>query len=414
VSSQAQIAIHEGNALDSTENLSNVATNKATVAALKAANVDGKDICPRTTTTEHLSAADAIIHGAFKSGTMLVGSGGVAISSDADGAEPTGAGIFMGVSSGKPQLYLTDASGTATAVFDGSTGSVSITGTINATAGSISGSLVTGNISVATGGVTISNDGGTSGIYVGANQIYAKSGGVTTFLLDGLTGTITASRVNLTTDSSSSVNLSSGTHIFGTGIQVGTTTLGGMQSDTATALSTAQTAIQPGGGVAVDGSKYITTINVGSGIQIYTAASGARTQLTSAGMAVYNSSGHLVVQVDHTYGLWVNNLSVTPGTTERCSLAYGGAEQGYIYGGSSTLGIVANSILDISATYIYLSGILYRGSSTSYPALVVVTPSQGAGSGYASGTMAQSTGGSLWVVDGSGNWDRVRTYNYNP
>lgn len=349
---QAPIKLKTGSSLETEGTAANVATNTAAMEALRSATVDGKDIRPRTTTTEHLSASDAIIHGAFKSGSLMVGGGGVVISSDEDGAEPN-TGLLMSDS-----VFSLIKNGVTQVLFDGETGNASFKGAVYAESGSFPGSLVTGNISVASGGVTISNDGGSSGIYIGANQIYAKAGGVTTVLIDGATGQISASKFNLTADDNSQITLSKGTHIFSTGIQVGTQTLGGMQSATATAQTTANSAqstanaaqttatqawneatsrIKPGGGVAVDGNQYITTIDMASGIVVRSGSGTARTQMTSNGIAIYNSSGTVVVQADHSNGLWVNNdTSGSPGVTERVSLAYDGYEVGSIAGGNST------------------------------------------------------------------------------
>ena len=345
---QAPIRIKTGNALDVEDTTSNVAINQAMMEALSAANIDGKDVYPNYVGAQHLSAADAIIHGAFKAGSMMIGAGGVNISSAEDGETPT-TGLYMGGS-----LFSLYKSGVSQVTLDGQTGNASFKGTVYADAGSFPGSLVTGNISVASGGVTISNDGGSSGIYIGANQIYCKASGVTKFLLNGATGEITAYKFTLVADSASQLNLGSGTHVFADSIQVGSTpgiTLGTMKddisdaadaaadaaSDAATALSEAQGRIKPGGGVTVDGNKYITSIDMSSGIVIKTSTSTARTQITSNGIAIYNSSGTCVVQADHSNGIWVNNdTSGSPGVTERVSLAYDGYEVGSIAGGNST------------------------------------------------------------------------------
>lgn len=69
------------------------------------------------------------------------------------------------------------------------------------TAGSITG----GSINVGDGGVTVSNDDGTSGIYIGANEIYAKYDGTKTFTLDGGSGVVTATSFQMTTDTLSMI-----------------------------------------------------------------------------------------------------------------------------------------------------------------------------------------------------------------
>jgi hypothetical protein len=52
-------------------------------------------------------------------------------------------------------------------------------------------------------------------------------------------------------------------------------------------------------------------------------------------MAVYNSSGKVVLQLDHANGAQVINWNSTPGTTERFSICYGSGatvcERGYLY-----------------------------------------------------------------------------------
>ena len=67
------------------------------------------------------------------------------------------------------------------------------------------GSITAGSISVAGGGVTISNDGGMSGIYIGGNTMYSKVGGVKTLEWDGATGVITANEFLLTASATSKI-----------------------------------------------------------------------------------------------------------------------------------------------------------------------------------------------------------------
>ena len=57
-------------------------------------------------------------------------------------------------------------------------------------------------------------------------------------------------------------------------------------------------AVQEGNGVSLNGSKQITTISTSSGISIGTATSGARVELTSAGLKAYNSSGTNTVSIN--------------------------------------------------------------------------------------------------------------------
>ncbi len=435
---QADIKIRDGKALDIDGTVSNVATNQAELAALKAANVDNKDIYPKTVTTDHFSASDGIFHGAIKSGSLMVGSGGVTISSAADGATPT-TGILLSTS----VLQLIK-SGVATVTLDGTTGDATFKGTIVA-GSSISGTMTAGSIFCGSGGVVISSAAGgaepsNAGIFMGitggAPQIYLKNAaGTVTVRLNGADGSayfagqVVTSNVQITDSATNSMNLQSGTVYLGTSVTIGAAGSGrtlanvartfyqttapssGMltgdfwvdsddanltmyryngSSWTVQAVSTTNhtyaqaaapssgmvagdfwvdtddgnklyrysgaswvayqdtgaasgaTAIQPGGGVAVDGSKYITTIDMSSGIVIKTSTSTAKTQMTADGIAIYNSAGTVVVQADHTNGLWVNNVtSPAPGLSERASFAYSGTEEGYIYAINNVLSIYA-------------------------------------------------------------------------
>jgi hypothetical protein len=118
---QAPIAIRTGNALDQESSSVNVATNQADIAAERAANVDGKDIYPNSIVTGHLSAADAIIHGLIKSGAIIVGAGGVVVTSDENGTIPTN-GLYLGAA-----LLQLMRSGVATVTLDGNTGIITAT-----------------------------------------------------------------------------------------------------------------------------------------------------------------------------------------------------------------------------------------------------------------------------------------------
>ncbi len=393
---QAPIRIKTGNALDVEDTTSNVAINQAMMEALSAANIDGKDVYPNYVGAQHLSAADAIIHGAFKAGSMMIGAGGVNISSAEDGETPT-TGLYMGGS-----LFSLYKSGVSQVTLDGQTGNASFKGAVYAESGSFPGSLVTGNISVGSGGVTISNDGGASGIYIGGNQIYAKASGVVKFLLNGATGEITASKFNLTADSTSQVILNQGTHIFSDQIQVGTSTLGGMKTATQNAHNAANAAQQTannaynlaagktitfrqantpsalavgdlwidtddnnklyyatstgtGGWVevtdarianAIQDSPYvdlnaqnqITNINL-NGITVGTATSGQRVQINSTGVGCYNSSGTLKTFMD-IYGFHCRRgTSTIPKDVERISFeTSAGAMHGFVCGHKDTNG----------------------------------------------------------------------------
>lgn len=396
MSGQSQIRIKTGNALDTGATTSNVATNKAELEALAAANVDGKDTYPQSVSTQRLQVAQTLSIG----DQVQMTDGCVSAEHLASGSVTT------------EKLNCTDVT-TSNISFSG--GSLSEFGV--STLGSITG----GSLSVGSGGVTISNDGGTSGIYIGSNQIFCKSSGITRVLIDGATGTITATRFNYTADSSSTMNLSAGSITIGANASLGGTTCSTVVSGAAAGAD----AIQPGGGVDVNGSNYITTIDMSSGITIKTSTSTSRTQLTSNGMAIYNPSGTLVVQADHTNGLYVNNASSTPGLTERLSLAYGSSEQGWLAGRSgrvdmySSYDIQLNAGDDVDVTaaggYVHLIG----GVGTDYgiicePFIIVggsSGPSITTGSGEPTstpkyGSLYMSLGGSVWVYT-TGGWKRI-------
>lgn len=115
---QAPIIFKNESNLDTSDTLSNVATNQADLAAQS--NVDGLDIYPRTVTCGHLFAADGSFSGHLNAGTIYVGSGGVTISSAANGATPA-TGLFLSSS----QLIMYKSS-VATFTLNGTTGEFTI------------------------------------------------------------------------------------------------------------------------------------------------------------------------------------------------------------------------------------------------------------------------------------------------
>lgn len=427
---QAQIKLRVGNSLEVDDTTANVATNKAMLAALSAANVDGKDIYPQSISTQRLNLSEWLTVG-----------GGVTLTEGCVRAEH----IIQS------EAVITESIQVGSNVITEDAISVPNLAAINADLGTITA----GSMAIGSGGVTIGN--ASAGIFIGANQIYSKYDGVTTVLIDGATGKITCSKFELTADSSSTITLNQGTHIFSEGIQVGSTTLGGINStansalsiandahgDAATAYTLADSAIKPGGGVSVDTQKYITTIDMSSGIVIRSGNATARTQMTSNGIAVYNSSGGIVSQVDHTNGIAVVNFSSSPGVTERYSImynnGYSSTEYGWLaaYGTNVYLQAINGAMLTIDAADeihihstdtddngielrcdsvgITINAWLNIGSVSGPRIGSGSAPSQGSSAGgLPYGTLRLATGGSLWLVDGSGNWDRVRTYNYNP
>jgi hypothetical protein len=116
---QAPIVFKNESNLDTSDTIANVATNQADLAAQS--SVDGLDIYPRTVTCEHLFAADGSFSGYLNAGTIYVGSGGVTISSAAEGATPS-TGLFL--SSSRMTLYK---SSVATVDLDGTTGVLTAT-----------------------------------------------------------------------------------------------------------------------------------------------------------------------------------------------------------------------------------------------------------------------------------------------
>lgn len=419
---QAPIKIKTGNPLDVGDTTSNVATNKAELAAL-AANIDGKDSYPQSVSTQRLSVAQA----------MAVDGDSITLSD----------GVIHAQHLVQTESVITQTLQVGNNVITEDAINVPNLGAITANLGTIS----SGSISVGSGGVTVSGPAG--GVYIGGNQIFLGTSESATVLLDGATGIITATKFVMTADGDSSMDMTLGSLTIGDATAVddggdgytiadvatdssaayaavsdladdGTitpvekllakqawdtvvneysnlvtratasgvsyaglttdynalntylnTTLTVFSSmttntsvtrstwdtywknyyDTASTLyaslagdaelkadaaqSTASSAVQPGGGVVVDAQKYITHIDMSSGITVSTAgasSTGARTQITSNGMAIYNSSNQVIVQADHTNGVYINNpySADEPGVSQRLSLAYGGSENSWI------------------------------------------------------------------------------------
>lgn len=183
---QAPIKFKSGNALDTSDVVSNVATNLADIE--NASNVDGLDIYPRTVTTEHLFAADGSFSGYLRAGAVFVGSGGVTISSEADGDTPA-TGLYL--DSSKLILYKSSA---ATVTLDGTTGDATFTGTITA-GGTFTGSMTTGTLYVGSGGVVISSEAAgatpTTGVIITSSAIKLYKSSAVVIELDGSDGSFT-------------------------------------------------------------------------------------------------------------------------------------------------------------------------------------------------------------------------------
>lgn len=560
MSGQSQIRIKTGNALDTGATTSNVATNKAELEALAAANVDGKDTYPQSVSTQRLQVAQTLSIG----DQVQMTDGCVSAEHLASGSVTT------------EKLNCTDVT-TSNISFSG--GSLSEFGV--STLGSITG----GSLSVGSGGVTISADGGTSGVYIGGNVISCIYGGLPTFHVDGTTGIVTATKFQMTADGDSSLDMTAGSLTIGstTAVDDGGAgyTVADIYSNAAQAISDAATAqgtadgkvttfyqdnaptaeatgdlwvdtndsnklyrwsgsswlsvrdsgiaqaisdaadaqstadgkivtfyqasapsgasvgdlwvetdnnnklwrysgsswqsaqdagaaagatalqpgdaIAPGGGVEADSSGYITKIRTSSGIVITSASSSyydnkQRTQITSDGMAIYNSSNKLIVQADHSNGVYINNpVSTDPDPDERLSLAYGGTEKSWIgcYSSGATgwislantitihgyeldvysagnIDLVADTAVVVDDNLKIVSGgtVTFEAGSVD-PQILAGSPtsfsiSEGASaSGYALGTIFLGTGGSIWTVyydsgDRRNEWTRIYTGNYHP
>lgn len=225
MSGQSQIRIKTGNALDTGATTSNVATNKAELEALAAANVDGKDTYPQSVSTQRLQVAQ----------TLSIG----------DQVQLTD-GCVRSNHLTTDSAVITDSLQIGNNVITEDAISVPNLSSVNANLGTITG----GSLSIGSGGVTVS--GGTGGVYIGGNQIFLGSSGSPTVLLDGSTGVITASKFQLTADESSTLDMSLGSLTIGASTSVGgTTTIGDIASDASDALSAAATAQETADGEIV-------------------------------------------------------------------------------------------------------------------------------------------------------------------
>lgn len=205
MATHGRVTMGQGVALDSEGVASNVAIVQAEKARQESLNVDGKFIRPDWVAARGLSLGESLRVG---SGVTLTDGCVQAthIATDAVTTEKINAGAV-----------------TANEI------SVSTLSSISANLGTITA----GSIGVGSGGVTISNDGGSTGIHIGANQIYAKASGVVTFLVNGPTGEVSARKFTLIADAANSVDLSLGTHVLATSITVGAQTLGDIQTNAA-------------------------------------------------------------------------------------------------------------------------------------------------------------------------------------
>ena len=128
--SSEQPQISAGQPLDVQPGVSNIGENQAELDALRNANIDGQDIFPQSVSTRRFSAEDGAFSGNIYAGSMLIGAGGVTITSDPDLGTPN-TGLYLDSS----VLYLIK-DGVATVTLNGITGSATFTGAI--TGGTIS------------------------------------------------------------------------------------------------------------------------------------------------------------------------------------------------------------------------------------------------------------------------------------
>jgi hypothetical protein len=193
---QSPIVISTNNALSTEGTTNNVATNKAALKVEQAASANGKDITPTSVRTNSMYVTEGVIsEGLMRSGSLLVGSGGVAITSDPDGGTPSGTGLLMSDS----MLALTLTGETNPVVLlNGQDGSASFKGTVSA-GSTVSAAMTAGSIYAGSGGVSISSDAagaeptGHAGIYIGYLSTapvlkLTDATGATTVLLNGSDG----------------------------------------------------------------------------------------------------------------------------------------------------------------------------------------------------------------------------------
>lgn len=474
---------------------SNVAVNQQVAKDLRAANVDGKDIYPSRVFTKDLSletsltvgsgvqltdgcvsadnlasdsvttdkiAANAVTAseisvsslssvsanlGSITGGSLAIGAGGVTISNGATGIS-IGTNSITCIYGGGPTVTIDGATGVITASkfaltadagssLDMTLGSLTIgaTGTINGTPVSTIAAATTTfaqtsiPTSTAIGDLWCDTDAGNK-LYraasVGANEIKA---GEWVAVQDTA---YTSKNVTFAQDATPTA-LAAG--------DIWIDTNDGNKMYRATAAGSGSwvavlDAILTGGYVTVDSNNNITNIST-AGINVGTGTSGARTQITSNGLAVYNSGGTVIDQVDHTNGFMCNNVSGTPDVVERFSVAYGGSEVGYfaadsasqvsLIGGtpgikvqisSATVDITASDEISLESDVVRVQsgGALTFEAGSVDPTITAGTaPSEGGASSEPLGSIKLGVGGSLWLtISNSGNkWTRVQGANAN-
>jgi len=171
VSNNGPVKIQYESGLATDGAASNVATNQATAEALKAAgNIDGKTVYPEWVTSRGITVTEGLRVG---SGVTLT-----------DGCVEATHLASDSVTASKLNATSVTAS------------ELSLSGTLRSFNISNLGSIDSGSLAVGAGGVSVGDS--SAGIYIGGNQIYAKTGGVATVLIDGSTGVITATAFQYT------------------------------------------------------------------------------------------------------------------------------------------------------------------------------------------------------------------------
>ena len=210
--------ITSGQSLDVQPGISNIGENQATLEALRNANIDGQDVYPQSVSTKRFAADDGNFSGMIKSGTMLVGSGGVTVTSDADGGTPAtglhiGTGTLQLIKSGVPQVTLNGSTGNATFVGSVTATSGTFTGTVNATAGYFVGSITIGSDQTVGGAAT--------GVWLTNTQLLMKYAGATKVDFDTsantyyVKGELFADKITITSNAANTVDFGSNVTISG-------------------------------------------------------------------------------------------------------------------------------------------------------------------------------------------------------
>ena len=168
--------IATGQNLDLQPGVANIGENRATLEALRNANIDGQDVYPQSVSTKRFSADDGLFSGNIMSGGMLVGAGGVTITSDTDlGTPATG----LHISDSTLRLLK---SGVAQVTLDGATGDATFIGAITATSGTFTGSIEATDgffVGTITIGTSETVGGSAAGMWLTDTRLLMKYGGTT-------------------------------------------------------------------------------------------------------------------------------------------------------------------------------------------------------------------------------------------